>query len=71
MTEEQLTVNRNAIMLQEGNLDLEVLIPDINWDINFEDRIARQADITLQTTDEFQLDLDDPATDLISAHLMA
>ncbi|KAI6038320.1 hypothetical protein EDC04DRAFT_3023554 [Pisolithus marmoratus] len=35
MTEEQLTVNRNAITLQEGNLDLEVLIPDINWTIHF------------------------------------
>ncbi|KAI6040325.1 Rec8 like protein-domain-containing protein [Pisolithus marmoratus] len=68
MTEEQLAVNRNAITLQGGNLDLDVLIPDINWDIDFEDRIAepqghhvaRQADITLQTADEFQLDLDDP-----------
>ncbi|KIK27723.1 hypothetical protein PISMIDRAFT_674633 [Pisolithus microcarpus 441] len=68
MTEEQLAVNRNTITLQGGNLDLDVLIPDINWDIDFEDRIAepqghhvaRQADITLQTADEFQLDLDDP-----------
>ncbi|KAH7888711.1 Rec8 like protein-domain-containing protein [Phlebopus sp. FC_14] len=67
MTEDQLAVNRNAITLQGGNLDLDVLIPDINWDLDFEDRIAepqghhvaRQADITLQTED-FQLDLDDP-----------
>ncbi|KAF9227373.1 hypothetical protein BS17DRAFT_462278 [Gyrodon lividus] len=68
MTEDQLAVNRNAITLQGGNLDLDVLIPDINWDIDFEDRIAepqghhvaRQADITLQTAEDFQLDLDDP-----------
>ncbi|KAI6021418.1 Rec8 like protein-domain-containing protein [Pisolithus microcarpus] len=40
MTEEQLAVNRNTITLQGGNLDLDVLIPDINWDIDFEDRIA-------------------------------
>ncbi|OAX40105.1 hypothetical protein K503DRAFT_768902 [Rhizopogon vinicolor AM-OR11-026] len=68
MTEDQLAVNRNAITLQSGNLDLDVLLPDINWDIDFEDRIAepqghhvaRQADITLQTTDDFQFDLDDP-----------
>ncbi|KAF9241569.1 Rec8 like protein-domain-containing protein [Melanogaster broomeanus] len=68
MTEDQLAVNRNAITLQGGNFDLDVLIPDINWDIDFEDRIAepqghhvaRQADITLQTAEDFQLDLDDP-----------
>ncbi|KAG1809338.1 Rec8 like protein-domain-containing protein [Suillus subaureus] len=68
MTEDQLAVNRNAITLQSGNLDLDVLLPDINWDIDFEDRIAepqghhvaRQADITLQTADDLQFDLDDP-----------
>ena len=31
MTEDQLAVNRNAITLQGGRLDLDVLIPDINW----------------------------------------
>ena len=31
MTEEQLAVNRNAITLQTGGLDLDVLLPDINW----------------------------------------
>jgi cohesin complex subunit SCC1 len=31
MTEDQLAVNRNAITLQSGNLDLDVLLPDINW----------------------------------------
>ena len=31
MTEDQLAVNRNAITLQGGHLDLDVLIPDINW----------------------------------------
>lgn len=33
MTEDQLAVNRNAITLQGGNLDLDVLIPDINWQV--------------------------------------
>lgn len=31
MTEDQLAVNRNAITLQSSNLDLDVLLPDINW----------------------------------------
>ncbi|KAI6006396.1 hypothetical protein EDC04DRAFT_2611469 [Pisolithus marmoratus] len=69
MTEEQLAVNCNAIMLQGGNLDLDVVIPDINWDIDFEDcitkpqghHIAWKANITLQTANEFHLDLDDPS----------
>ncbi|KAH7919359.1 hypothetical protein BV22DRAFT_865033 [Leucogyrophana mollusca] len=68
MTEDQLAVNRNAITLQGQNLDLDILLPDINWDIDFEDRIAepqgqhvaRPSDITLATADDFQFDLDDP-----------
>ncbi|THH15656.1 hypothetical protein EW146_g4851 [Bondarzewia mesenterica] len=67
MTEDQLAVNRNAITLQAGGLDLDVLLPDINWDIDFEDRVvqpqghhvARQADITLATADDLQFDFDD------------
>ena len=31
MTEDQLVVNRNAITLQGNNLDLDALLPDINW----------------------------------------
>jgi hypothetical protein len=31
MTEDQLAVNRNAITLQSGDLDLDLLLPDINW----------------------------------------
>jgi hypothetical protein len=31
MTEDQLAVNRNAITLQGGDLDLDLLLPDINW----------------------------------------
>ncbi|KAI0046073.1 hypothetical protein FA95DRAFT_1583171 [Auriscalpium vulgare] len=69
MTEDQLAVNRNAITLQAGGLDLDVLLPDINWDIDFEDRVvqpqghhvARQADITLNTADDLQYDLEDQA----------
>ena len=31
MTEDQLAVNQNAITLQVSNLDLDALLPDINW----------------------------------------
>ena len=31
MTEDQLAINRNAITLQDGGLDLDLLLPDINW----------------------------------------
>ncbi|EMD37715.1 hypothetical protein CERSUDRAFT_114350 [Gelatoporia subvermispora B] len=68
MTEDQLAVNRNAITLQGNALDLDALLPDINWDVDFEERpvrpggqhIARTADITLAAADDFQFDFDDP-----------
>ncbi|EIW83274.1 hypothetical protein CONPUDRAFT_136365 [Coniophora puteana RWD-64-598 SS2] len=68
MSEDQLVVNRNAITLQGGNMDLDIMLPDINWDFDFEERlaepqgahVARRADITLPSADDFQLDLDDP-----------
>ncbi|KAI9510936.1 Rec8 like protein-domain-containing protein [Russula earlei] len=67
LTEDQLAVNRNAITLPTSNLDLDILLPDINWDIDFEDReiqpqghhMARQADITLTTADDLQYGVDD------------
>lgn len=31
LTEDQLAVNRNAITLPTSNLDLDMLLPDINW----------------------------------------
>jgi cohesin complex subunit SCC1 len=31
MTEDQLTVNKNTITLQPGGLDLDLLLPDVNW----------------------------------------
>lgn len=66
LTEDQLAVNRNAITLPT-NLDLDIMLPDFNWDIDFEDReiqpkghhIARQADITLATADDLQFGVDD------------
>ncbi|PSS07200.1 hypothetical protein PHLCEN_2v3483 [Hermanssonia centrifuga] len=66
MTEDQLAVNRNAITLQGNNLDLDALLPDINWDVDFElipiqpggQHIARTADITLATVDDLQFDFD-------------
>ena len=30
MTEDQLTVTRNAITLQENNIDFDLMLPDIN-----------------------------------------
>ncbi|TFK44627.1 Rec8 like protein-domain-containing protein [Crucibulum laeve] len=68
MTEDQLVVNKTAITLQAGALDLDLLLPDVNWDMDFEDRPAQphghhQAhidDITLRTADDFQqFDLND------------
>ena len=31
LTEDQLTVSRNAITLPISNLDLNILLPDLNW----------------------------------------
>jgi cohesin complex subunit SCC1 len=31
MTEDQLAVNKNTITLQAGGLDLDLLLPDVNW----------------------------------------
>ncbi|KAG6842098.1 hypothetical protein C0991_002752 [Blastosporella zonata] len=69
MTEDQLAVNKNTITLQPGGLDLDLLLPDVNWEVDFEDRPIQphghhQADIqdiTLRTVNDFQdFDLDDP-----------
>ncbi|KAG5645195.1 hypothetical protein DXG03_006713 [Asterophora parasitica] len=69
MTEDQLAVNKNAITLQAGGLDLDLLLPDVNWDVDFEDRPvqahghhqAHIEDITLRTVNDFQdFDLEDP-----------
>ncbi|KAI0630234.1 Rec8 like protein-domain-containing protein [Trametes polyzona] len=69
MTEDQLVVNQNAITLQSNNLDLDALLPDLDWDTaDFETRdvqpggqhIARAADITLGDAD-FTFDMEDNA----------
>ncbi|KAF9446393.1 hypothetical protein P691DRAFT_803993 [Macrolepiota fuliginosa MF-IS2] len=62
MTEDQLVVNKTAITLQTTNLDLDLLLPDVNWGVDLEDRTlqmagqhqARVDDITLRTADDFQ-----------------
>ena len=36
MTEDQLAVNRNAITLQGNNLDIDALLPDINWSVTLQ-----------------------------------
>lgn len=66
MTNAQMTVDRNAITLQADALDLDTLLPDINWDMDFEDHfpalaasgrhVARQADITLASAADLDLD---------------
>ena len=71
MTEDQLAVNRNAITLQGNQLDLDALIPDINWDMDFDDQIvqpggqhiAKAADITLATAEDYQFDFDDKGSE--------
>ncbi|KAJ6609858.1 Rec8 like protein-domain-containing protein [Mycena sp. CBHHK59/15] len=69
MTEDQLAVNKNAITLQGNAFDIDLLLPDLNWDHDFEDRPLPQQghhqahvdDITLRTSDAFQnLDVSDP-----------
>ncbi|KAF8967815.1 Rec8 like protein-domain-containing protein [Flammula alnicola] len=61
LTEDQLTVNKTAITLQTNGLGLDLLLPDVDWDMDFEDRpLQRQGhhqahvdDITLRTADDF------------------
>lgn len=63
MTNAQMTVDRNAITLSGDNVDLNLLLPDVNWEFDFDDErvpparkggqghTARQADITLVSDD--------------------
>ncbi|KAF8161012.1 Rec8 like protein-domain-containing protein [Crassisporium funariophilum] len=69
LTEDQLMVNTVSITLQPNGLGLDLLMPDVNWDMDFEDRpLQRQGhhqahidDITLRTADDFQqFDVNDP-----------
>ncbi|KAJ7188332.1 Rec8 like protein-domain-containing protein [Mycena filopes] len=70
MTEDQLAVNKNAITLQGQSLDLDILLPDVDWEVDFEERPlaapqgqhqANADDITLRTADAFQnYDVNDP-----------
>jgi cohesin complex subunit SCC1 len=68
MTEDQL-VNKNAITLQATGIDLDLFIPDINWELDFVERpaakqkqhLARQADITLASAYDLDLNLNEPS----------
>ncbi|KAF7361944.1 RAD21 protein [Mycena venus] len=70
MTEDQLAVNKNAITLQGDAVDIDLIMPNLNWDAGYEDRPlppqghhqANVDDITLRTAaDTFQnFDIDDP-----------
>lgn len=35
MTEDQLVINKTAITLQTTNMDLDLLLPDVNWYVEF------------------------------------
>ncbi|KAG8968411.1 sister chromatid cohesion protein 1 [Tulasnella sp. 419] len=71
MTEDQMAVSRNAITLQGDGFDIDLLLPDANWEIDLnrplgqgQQHIARQADITLADADNtMHFDLDDPNYD--------
>jgi len=64
MTEEQLTVPRNAITLSNEGLDFDLMMDD--WNLNFVapapggQHVAKMADITLNGGDNFAFDLEDP-----------
>ncbi|CAE6416634.1 unnamed protein product [Rhizoctonia solani] len=67
MTEDQLQVPRNAITLSGEGLDIDLLMPDMNWDLDFvasqvpatTQNIARAGDITLANAGDITLTLDD------------
>ncbi|KAG8863286.1 sister chromatid cohesion protein 1 [Tulasnella sp. 330] len=66
LTEDQLAVNRNAITLQGDGFDLDFMIPDANWEFDFDrpigqgqQHIAREKDITL-AENHMNFNLDDP-----------
>ncbi|KZT57763.1 hypothetical protein CALCODRAFT_508610 [Calocera cornea HHB12733] len=64
MTEEQLTVPRNAITLSNEGLDFDLMMDD--WNLNFVapapsgQHAAKIADITLNGGDNFAFEFDDP-----------
>lgn len=68
MTEDQLQVPRNAITLSGEGLDIDLLMPDMNWDLDFivsqapagTQNLARPGDITLANAGDITLVLDDP-----------
>ncbi|KAF8608686.1 hypothetical protein BDV93DRAFT_485933 [Ceratobasidium sp. AG-I] len=68
MTEDQLQVPRNAITLSGEGLDIDLLLPDMNWDLDFvtarapgaAQNLARPGDITLANAGDIVLTLDDP-----------
>ncbi|CUA66660.1 Double-strand-break repair protein rad21 homolog [Rhizoctonia solani] len=67
MTEDQLQVPRNAITLSGEGIDIDLLMPDMNWDLDFvasqipatTQNIARPGDITLANAGDITLALDD------------
>ncbi|CAE7228566.1 unnamed protein product [Rhizoctonia solani] len=67
MTEDQLHVPRNAITLSGEGIDIDLLMPDMNWDLDFvatqvqatTQNIARPGDITLANAGDITLALDD------------
>ncbi|KAF8813602.1 hypothetical protein BYT27DRAFT_7180353 [Phlegmacium glaucopus] len=69
LTEDQLTVQTTSITLQPNGVGIDLLLPDVTWDMDFEDRpLQRQGhhqahvdDITLRTADDFHpFDVNNP-----------
>ncbi|TFK95498.1 Rec8 like protein-domain-containing protein [Pterulicium gracile] len=68
MTADQL-VSKNSITLQPTGMDLDLFLPDLNWDLDILDRpppkkaqhLANKADITLPSHLDLDLNLQDPS----------
>ncbi|KDQ55875.1 hypothetical protein JAAARDRAFT_180766 [Jaapia argillacea MUCL 33604] len=68
LTEDQLNVKSNAITLQGNDVDLDFLLPDVNWEMDFDlqipqpqgHHVAKEADITLASADDIDFNVDDP-----------
>ncbi|KAH6914137.1 Rad21 protein, partial [Coprinopsis sp. MPI-PUGE-AT-0042] len=41
LTEDQLNINKTSITLQANTVDLDLLLPDVNWDMDFIERPLR------------------------------
>ncbi|EIN11635.1 hypothetical protein PUNSTDRAFT_111715 [Punctularia strigosozonata HHB-11173 SS5] len=69
MTDREMEVNKNAITLQGDGFDIDLVLPDLNWDLDLDEQfapkptnqqhVARKADITLASADDLQFEFSD------------